>query len=55
LAALEHRLEHGADLTEAALDAGFSSHSHFTAAFTAEFGVPPSRAMAGRPRKRARS
>jgi AraC-like DNA-binding protein len=33
-----------ADLTELALDLGYSSHSHFTAAFRARFGVPPSRA-----------
>jgi len=32
-----------ADLTRVALDAGFASHSHFTAAFRAEFGVAPSR------------
>jgi AraC-like DNA-binding protein len=30
------------DLTRLALDTGFSSHSHFTAAFRAEFGTPPS-------------
>ena len=29
-------------LTELALDLGFSSHSHLTAAFRREFGVPPS-------------
>lgn len=32
------------DLTRLALDLGFSSHSHFTAAFRAHFGVAPSRA-----------
>lgn len=30
------------DLTGLALDLGFSEHSHFTNAFRAEFGVPPS-------------
>ena len=33
-----------ASLTELALDLGFSSHSHLTAAFHREFGVPPSEA-----------
>lgn len=37
------RLAGSVDLTELALDLGFSSHSHFTAAFRAEFGIPPSR------------
>lgn len=32
----------GVDLTEVALDLGYSSHSHFTAAFRQAFGVPPS-------------
>ena len=31
------------DLTALALDFGFSSHSHFTAAFRTRFGVTPSR------------
>ena len=30
------------DLTQLALDTGYSSHSHFTAAFRHAFGVPPS-------------
>ena len=30
------------DLTQLALDLGFSSHSHFTAAFRQAFGMPPS-------------
>ena len=39
------RLERGErDLTRLALDLGYSSHSHFTAAFRAAFGVPPSAA-----------
>ena len=33
----------GADLLCIALDCGFSSHAHFTDAFRAEFGAPPSR------------
>lgn len=42
-AALERVLEDpGADLTTAALDAGFSSHSHFTNRFRERFGFPPS-------------
>ncbi len=36
-------LDRGADrLSQVALAAGFSSHSHFTSAFRAEFGVSPS-------------
>ena len=41
-AALE-RLENGdRDLSRLALDLGYSSHSHFTAAFRRSFGTPPS-------------
>ncbi len=40
-AALE-RLGGGESLTEIALDVGYSSHSHFTAAFRELFGVTPS-------------
>jgi AraC-like DNA-binding protein len=37
------RLEDGQrDLTQLALDLGYSSHSHFTAAFRRSFGTPPS-------------
>ncbi len=36
-------IEQGAqDLTEVALDAGFASHSHFSAAFSRAFGMTPS-------------
>lgn len=35
------------DLTGLALDLGYSSHSHFTAAFGRAFGLPPSRAATG--------
>jgi AraC-like DNA-binding protein len=38
LAALQQGAE---DLTRVALEAGFSSHSHFTASFRGEFGVTP--------------
>jgi len=39
------RLEHGeADLSRLALDLGYSSHSHFTAAFHRSFDMPPSTA-----------
>jgi AraC-like DNA-binding protein len=42
-------------LTELALDLGYSSHSHFTAAFRRAFGLPPSRlAGATSPRTAAR-
>jgi len=37
------RLEDGADVTTVALEVGFSSHSHITAAFRAAFGVTPTR------------
>jgi AraC-like DNA-binding protein len=37
------RIENGErDLTRLALDLGYSSHSHFTAAFRRSFGTPPS-------------
>jgi AraC family transcriptional regulator len=39
----------GGRLAQVAVDAGFSSHSHFTQAFRAEFGHPPS-AQTARPR-----
>lgn len=39
-----HEIADGApDLTQLALDLGFSSHAHFTHAFTREFGQSPSR------------
>ena len=39
------RLERGErDLSRLALDLGYSSHSHFTAAFRRSFGAPPSSA-----------
>ena len=41
-ASLERLAEGARDLTELALELGFSSHSHFTDAFRKEFGFPPS-------------
>lgn len=41
-AALDRLLDNGGDLTELALDVGYSSHSHFSAAFRREFGLTPS-------------
>lgn len=38
-----HELPHCDDITGLALDLGFSSHSHFTAAFGGAFGMTPSR------------
>jgi AraC-like DNA-binding protein len=40
--ALELMSQRPRDLSWVALEAGFASHSHFTAAFRAEYGVPPS-------------
>ncbi|MGZ4808814.1 MAG: helix-turn-helix transcriptional regulator, partial [Thermoanaerobaculia bacterium] len=48
------RLDHGSrDLTELALDLGFSDHSHFCGAFRREFGMSPSayRTLAARDRR----
>jgi AraC-like DNA-binding protein len=42
LSALPRATAAGASLTELALDLGFSSHSHLTAVFRREFGLPPS-------------
>jgi AraC-like DNA-binding protein len=39
----------GQSLTSAALDAGFSSSAHFSSAFRAMFGLPPSGLVAMRP------
>jgi AraC-like DNA-binding protein len=40
--ALERLLERREHITQIALDLGFSSHSHFTAAFRRAFGLTPS-------------
>jgi AraC family transcriptional regulator len=42
-ASLERLADGAGDITEIALELGFSSHSHFTDAFKREFGHPPSR------------
>jgi AraC family transcriptional regulator len=52
-AALEAVMDRRTDLSQIALDAGFSSHSHFTASFRAHFGVTPSALTAGAPRPAA--
>jgi AraC family transcriptional regulator len=41
-AALERLPANDRDLSALALELGFSSHSHFTASFTREYGLPPS-------------
>lgn len=46
-AALEDLASRRGDLSALALELGFSSHAHFTGAFTKVFGVPPS-AVGGR-------
>jgi AraC family transcriptional regulator len=43
--ALDDFSEARRSLTEIALDYGFSSHAHFTSAFTRSFGAPPSRLL----------
>jgi AraC-like DNA-binding protein len=48
--ALVRVLERGCDLTAIALDLGFASHSHFTAAFRKRFDTTPSR-LRGEPRR----
>ena len=45
-------VESGRSLTEIALDAGFSSHSHFTDTFRHEFNTTPSSVRADNPRDR---
>ena len=52
--ALERVTEPGIDLTDLALDLGYSSHSHFTAAFRQAFGMPPSALHAAATARRAR-
>jgi AraC-like DNA-binding protein len=36
------RMPHAEDITQVALELGFSSHSHFSSAFRATFGMTPS-------------
>ena len=45
--ALDKLIDGASNLTDLALSVGFSSHSHFTDAFRAEFGLAPSRARSG--------
>ena len=54
-AILDRLLDPAIDLSAAALDVGFSSHSHMTAAFREAFGAPPSawRGRLRKPEKRA--
>lgn len=53
-AALELIADPGIDLTELALDLGFSSHSHFTDVFRREFGETPSAVRQKSNKKRIR-
>lgn len=53
-AALEAVAVPEADLTDVALDLGYSSHSHFTAAFRKAFGVTPSAVRQASSRRRLR-
>ena len=46
-ASLEPLLAGAEDLTSIALDLGYSSHAHFTTAFRAMFGIPPSELRRG--------
>lgn len=54
LTALERVAELGTDLARVALDLGYASHSHFTAAFRRAFGVTPSAFRATASVQRAR-
>ena len=54
LTALERVAEPGTDLACVALDLGYASHSHFTAAFRRAFGVTPSAFRATASAQRAR-
>jgi AraC-like DNA-binding protein len=46
--AVDRLTEGGADIAQLSLDLGFSSHSHFTAAFRKEFGMSPSKMRNGK-------
>ncbi len=43
------KLPYSNNITELALDLGFSSHSHFTSVFRKAFGVTPSQYRSGQP------
>src|SRR5262249_41985156 len=49
--ALERLQQAGIDLTELALELGYSSHSHFTCVFRRHLGVTPSQVRAGELKK----
>jgi AraC-like DNA-binding protein len=51
---LETLASHGRNLTDVALEHGYSSHSHFTAAFGRSFGVTPSAARTSLERMKTR-
>jgi AraC-like DNA-binding protein len=46
--AVDRLTEGGAEIAQLSLDLGFSSHSHFTAAFRKEFGMSPSKMRQGK-------
>lgn len=54
-ATLERVLEAHEDLDAIGLDAGFASHSHFTARFRALFGLTPSALRSRRNTRQARA
>jgi AraC family transcriptional regulator len=49
--ALERLRQHDTDLTELALELGYSSHSHFTHVFHRHLGITPSEVRAGERKK----
>jgi AraC-like DNA-binding protein len=49
--AVDRLAKGGADIAQLSLDLGFSSHSHFTAAFRKEFGMSPSKMRNGKLRE----
>jgi len=53
--AVDRLREGSTDIAQISLDLGFSSHSHFTAAFRKEFGVSPSKMRKGKLREIDRS
>jgi AraC-like DNA-binding protein len=53
--AVDRLTEGSTDIAQISLDLGFSSHSHFTAAFRKEFGVSPSKVRKGKLREIDRS
>jgi AraC-like DNA-binding protein len=49
--AVDRLAKGGGDIAQLSLDLGFSSHSHFTAAFRKEFGMSPSKMRNGKLRE----